>query len=84
MVDELTRQEIATWFKDGKSTPHGRRMAKFLDRVPPVREAGQSLTGAAIRVGDTYGTGPEFVRSDFKFVRLRAYALPQWLRQSPA
>ena len=22
MVDELTRQEIATWYKDGKLTPH--------------------------------------------------------------
>ena len=33
MVDELTRQEIATWHKDGKLTPHGRQMAKFLDRA---------------------------------------------------
>ena len=33
MVDELTRQEIATWNKDGKLTPHGRQMAKFLDRA---------------------------------------------------
>ncbi len=32
MVDELTRQEIATWYKDGKLTPPGRQMAKFLDR----------------------------------------------------
>jgi hypothetical protein len=31
-VDELTRQEIATWYKDGKLTPPGRQMAKFLDR----------------------------------------------------
>ena len=29
MVDELTRQEIATWYKDGRLTPHGRQMAKF-------------------------------------------------------
>lgn len=29
MVDELTRQEIATWNKDGKLTPHGRQMAKL-------------------------------------------------------
>ena len=27
MVDELTRKEIATWYKDGKLTPHGRQMA---------------------------------------------------------
>ena len=33
MVDELTREEIATWYKDGKLTPYGRRMAKFLDRA---------------------------------------------------
>ena len=26
MVDELTRQEIATWYKNGKLTPHGRQM----------------------------------------------------------
>ena len=36
MVDELTRQEIATWYKDGKLTPHGRQMAKFLDRALPA------------------------------------------------
>ena len=47
MVDELTRQEIATWYKDGKLTPHGRQMAKFLDRaLPPekVDEWGFLLT----------------------------------------
>ena len=47
MVDELTRQEIATWHKDGKLTPHGREMAKFLDRaLPPekVDEWGFLLT----------------------------------------
>ncbi len=33
MVDELTRKEIATWHKDGKLTPHGRLMAKLLDRA---------------------------------------------------
>ena len=33
MVDELTSQEIATWYKDGKLTPHGRQMAKLLDRA---------------------------------------------------
>ena len=47
MVDELTRQEIATWYKDGKLTPYGKRMAKFLDRaLPPekVDEWGFLLT----------------------------------------
>ncbi len=38
MVDELTRQEIATWYKDGKPTPHGREMAKFLDRAFPAEK----------------------------------------------
>ena len=33
MVDELTRQEIATWYKDGKLTPHGRQMTKFRERT---------------------------------------------------
>ena len=36
MVDERTHQEIATWHKDGKLTPHGREMAKFLDRALPA------------------------------------------------
>ena len=38
MVDELRRQEIATWYKDGKLTPHGREMAKFLDRALPAEK----------------------------------------------
>ncbi len=38
MVDELTRQEIATWYKDGKLTPHGREMAKFLNRAFPAEK----------------------------------------------
>ena len=38
IVDELTRQEIATWYKDGKLTPHGREMAKFLDRALPAEK----------------------------------------------
>ena len=38
MVDELTRQEIATWYKDGKLTPHGREMAKFLGRALPAEK----------------------------------------------
>ena len=38
MVDELTRQEIATRYKDGKLTPHGREMAKFLDRAFPAEK----------------------------------------------
>ena len=47
MVDELTRQEIATWFKDGKLTAYGRRMSKFLERTLPdekVDEWGWSLS----------------------------------------
>ena len=39
MVDELTRQEIATWYKGGKLTPHGRQMAKLLDRALPAEKA---------------------------------------------
>ena len=35
MVDELTRQEVATWYRDGKLTPHERQMAKLLDRALP-------------------------------------------------
>ena len=35
LVAKLTRQEIATWYKDGKLTPHGRQMAKFLGRALP-------------------------------------------------
>ena len=38
MVDELTSQEIATWYKDGKLTPHGRQMAKLLDRALPAEK----------------------------------------------
>ena len=38
MVDELTRQEIATWYKDGKLTPHGKEMAKFLNRAFPAEK----------------------------------------------
>ena len=38
IVDELTRQEIATWYKDGKLTPHGRQMAKLLDRPLPAEK----------------------------------------------
>ena len=38
MVDELTRKEIATWYKDGKLTPHGRQMAKLLDRALPAEK----------------------------------------------
>ena len=47
MVDELTRQEIATWYKGGKLTPYGRLMAKLLDRALPsekVDEGGLLLT----------------------------------------
>ena len=38
MVDELTRQEIATWYKGGKLTPHGWQMAKLLDRALPAEK----------------------------------------------
>ena len=38
MVNELTRQEIATWNKDGKLTPHGKQMAKLLDRALPAEK----------------------------------------------
>ena len=38
MVDELTRQEIATWYKDGKLTPYGRQMAKLLDCALPAEK----------------------------------------------
>ena len=38
MVDELTRQEIATWYKGGKLTPHGKQMAKLLDRALPAEK----------------------------------------------
>ena len=38
MVDELTSQEIATWYKDGKLTPHGKEMAKLLDRALPAEK----------------------------------------------
>lgn len=43
MVDELTRQEIATWYKDGKLTPHGREMVKFLDRAFPAEKVDEWL-----------------------------------------
>jgi len=38
MVDELTREEIATWYKGGKLTPHGKQMAKFLGRALPAEK----------------------------------------------
>ncbi|MBP5545366.1 MAG: hypothetical protein ILM98_14940 [Kiritimatiellae bacterium] len=41
MVDELTRQEIATWYKDGKLTPHGRQMAKRLNRALPAEKVNE-------------------------------------------
>ena len=41
MVDELTRQEIATWYKDGELTPHRRQMAKLLDRALPAEKVDQ-------------------------------------------
>ncbi|MBR4614974.1 MAG: hypothetical protein IKO55_05155 [Kiritimatiellae bacterium] len=49
MVDELTRQEIATWYKDGKLTPHGRQMAKFLDRALPPEKVDATNRGFARR-----------------------------------
>ena len=38
MVDDLARREVASWYKDGKLTPHGREMAKFLDRAFPAEK----------------------------------------------
>ena len=38
MVDDVAREEVATWYKDGKLTPHGREMAKFLDRAFPAEK----------------------------------------------
>ena len=35
MVDDLARQEVATWNKDGRLTSYGRHMKKFLDRALP-------------------------------------------------
>ena len=35
MVDDLARQEVATWYKDGKLTPYGGQMTKMLDRALP-------------------------------------------------
>ena len=43
MMDELTRQEIATWYKDGKLTPHGRQTAKLLDRPLPAEKVDEWL-----------------------------------------
>ena len=33
IADEVTREEMRQMYKDGKLTPYGRRMAKFLDRA---------------------------------------------------
>ena len=41
MVDELTRQAIATWYKDGKLTPHGKQMAKLLNRALPAEKVNE-------------------------------------------
>ena len=38
MVAELTREEMRQMYKDGKLTPYGRRMAKFLDRAFPAEK----------------------------------------------
>ena len=38
MVDEPTRQEIATWYTNGKLTSHGREMAKLLDCALPAEK----------------------------------------------
>lgn len=38
MVADLTREEMRQMYKDGKLTPYGRRMAKFLDRAFPAEK----------------------------------------------
>ena len=38
IVAELTREEMRQMYKDGKLTPYGRRMAKFLDRAFPAKK----------------------------------------------
>ena len=35
MVADLSREEMCWMYKDGKLTPYGKRMAKFLDRALP-------------------------------------------------
>ena len=35
MVDDVAREEMRQMYKDGKLTPYGKRMAKFLDRALP-------------------------------------------------
>ena len=38
MVDEVTREKMRQMYKDGKLTPHGRQMAKLLDRALPAEK----------------------------------------------
>ena len=38
MVDEMTCKDMRQMYKNGKLTPYGKRMAKFIDRaLPPER-----------------------------------------------
>ena len=38
MMDDLARQEVASWYKHGRLTPHGRQMTKMLDcALPPEK-----------------------------------------------
>jgi len=38
MVDDLAREEMHRMYRDGKLTPYGRRMEKFLDRALPAEK----------------------------------------------
>ena len=38
MVADLSREEMRRMYKDGKLTPYGKRMAKFLDRALPAEK----------------------------------------------
>ncbi len=38
MVANLSREEMRQMYKDGKLTPYGKRMAKFLDRALPAEK----------------------------------------------
>ena len=38
MVADVSREEMRRMYKDGKATPYGKRMAKFLDRALPAEK----------------------------------------------
>ena len=41
MVADLSREEMRRMYKDGKLTPYGKRMAKFLDRALPPEKGNE-------------------------------------------